>query len=194
MNSERAVIGLHFAPYRLDSEKYPYAHVHNLYPFTSEQYTAVFFYGEDFPRPQPPGILTILSVGNYWFIFIWFSLATIILFVIRWQTGVKHYDNTISSSILDMIVVFCGGGRLRFRNKYDKVYLMIMVIGAFFLLSLCTSKFTSRITSSQQLDNINTFEKLSKLKVPVYVSNAAGNDTKLVAAVLRYKLLFVHNH
>lgn len=185
MNNETPVIGLHFGPYRLDSEKNPYAHVHNLYPFISERFKAVFVYGENYPKPRPPGILTILSVGNYWLIFIWFLLATVILFIIRWKAGVRQNDNTISSSILDMIVVFCGGGRLRFRNKYDKVYLIIMIIGSFFLISLCTSKFKSRITSSKQLDNIDTFEKLSNVRVPVYVSNAVGNHTQYVIAALR---------
>lgn len=185
MNNETPVIGLHFNPFRLDFEKYPYAHVHNLYPFKSVRYMAAFVYGDDYPRPHPPGILTTLSVGNYWFIFIWFLLATVILFIVRWRTGVRHNDNTISSSVLDMIVVFCGGGRLRFRNKYDKLYLIIMIIGSFFLLSLCTSKFTSRITSTKQLDNINTFEKLSKVHVPIYASNISGNDTQYVIAVLR---------
>lgn len=186
MNNETAVIGLHFAQYRLNSEKNPYAHVHNLYPFMSERFKAVFVYGEDFPRPHPPGFLTILSAGNYWFIFIWFSLATIILFIIRWKSGVKYQNtrNTISSTILDMIIVFCAGGRLRFRNKYDKVYLMIMIFGTFFLLSLCTSRFTSEITSFKQLDNINTFEKLSKVNVPVRIGSSVGNSTKYVIAAL----------
>lgn len=185
MSNETPVIALHFTPFRLDNEKYPYSYFQNLYPFTSERYMAAFVYGDDYPRPHPPGFLTILSVGNYWFICIWFSMATVILFIIRCQAGIRYENNTISSAILDMIVVFCGGSRLRFRHKYDKVYLMIMIIGCFFLLSLCTSKFTSRI-ASKQLENINTFEKLSKLKVPIYVSNISGNDTQHINNALRY--------
>lgn len=177
------IVGLHFTPFVLTNEKYPYPYIHKLYPYTTETYAVVFVYGKDVPQPRPPGILAILSVGNYWFILIWFTLATIILFVIRWQVG---FHPNIWLSTLDMITVFCGGGRIRFRHKFEKLYLVIMLIGAFFLLSFCTSTFTSRITSPNNLNNINTYEKLSELRTPIYASSLSGNDSENVYARLRF--------
>lgn len=167
----------------IDKAKFPYTHY--LYPYTTERFTATFMYGKDVPPPRLPGFLVVLSVGNYWFIIVWFSLTTIILFVIRWQAGVKSLNNNISSSTLDMITVFCGGGTIRFRHRLDRIYLVIMLIGSFFLLSYCVSTFKSRITSPDQLNNVNSLEKLARLNVPIYASNSLGNDTQYIFSVMR---------
>lgn len=139
----------------------------SLYPFYSVKLIVVFVYGSDYQRKFSDNLFSKLMV----FVFNWTNLfvisAAVVLCFLRRLRRLQH-DGFISS-LIDVTVIFTGGGTLRFDHKLERWFFVIMSIGALFLNAICLEPtlFPSFLQHQQRVD---TFNELSEINPPVYVA------------------------
>lgn len=143
---------------------------------------AIFVYGSDYQRAvELTSPLQIVS--DYWFIPLWFLLTTTVLHIIRLNVGIKR--KTITTTILHMIVIFFGGGTVRYRHRIEKAFIIIVIFGMFFLQSIWVSNFLSKMSALHVSNSVNTMSKVAKLKKPIYFADELGKEYGSVAKILR---------
>lgn len=153
-----------------------------LYPFDSTKLKILFVYGTEYQRqlnlfsvPKSKQALSILII-------LFLLLALIVLCLIRMRLKLPR-SGFISTSI-DMIIAFIGGGNLQMRNKFDRWFFAIMLVGAFFLNSIFTGDL---LDSVYQLQNqkIETFEKLASINSPIYAHPTLSPYSDEIHAMLK---------
>lgn len=153
-----------------------------LYPYRNRVVVVSFLYGDDYQLEiGSPSILRIMA--EYWFIPIWFVLTTISLHLIRSKIGIGN--NELSSTIMDMIIIFFGGGTIKFRHKIERYFLGMLLIGTFFIQAIWVSDFLSKVSTLRGINRVNTFEKIANLKSPIYFGLSLAGEKELIIESLK---------
>lgn len=85
--------------------------------------------------------------------------ATIILYIFRRRLNLP--GDSLSASFFDCLIPFIGGGNLRMQHRFERWFFGIMLIGAFFTMSVYGGDLVDsvvRVLSSK----IRTFEELGE--------------------------------
>lgn len=134
--------------------------IHPLYPYDSIELAVIFVYGNDFPRRMnilifPEALQMIFgSVGIY------IDLTTFVLYIIRKQ--LKYRRKCLVSSFMDTVIPFIVGGNVEIRQKYEKLFFIILLISAFLMTSVFSGDLLDcfiRILNQK----VSTFEQLAKV-------------------------------
>lgn len=129
----------------------------------------LFIYGVDYQR-QSNNNQTLLKFGI--FVVNWITLIIILaataLFLIRRLVRLRR-DGVIST-LIDVMVIFIGGGHLRFSHKMERWIFAIMSISAIFINTLFLDGLLFPSYLHQQR-NVDTFEKLAEINAPVYLGS-----------------------
>lgn len=156
-----------------------------LYPYHSIKLLVFFVYGSDFERQFNNNFFNKLKV----FLFNWTNtfviLASVTLCFVRRVQRLRH-DGFISV-LIDVVVIFTGGGKLRFDQKLERWFFSIVSIGALFLNAICLEPtlFPSFLHHQR---TVNTFEQLAEINPPVYLAGVLKGNEPYITALLRFYL------
>lgn len=153
-----------------------------LYPYRLGDLSVIFFYGSDYQRQINDNALSKLKI----FIFNWTNLlvilmAIVLFFVRRWA---KLQRDGFAPVLIDIIVIFIGGGRLRMDHKIERWIFVIMSIGALFLNGICLGPtlFPSYLTPHR---SIETFQLLAELNPPIFYRLVFRDQRDILAEMLK---------
>lgn len=160
--------------------------LHPLYPYDSAELVTIFVYGDDFSRHM--NILLIPeSVQILAGLIVLFKIsAAIILFIIRRKFQLRGGD--FISAFIDTMVAFTAGGNLRLRHKFEKWFFGIMLIGAFFIISLFMGDLLDCIYRIFD-QKISTFEQLATMNAPIFISHRLSVHTEDINDRLRFEIV-----
>lgn len=160
--------------------------LHPLYPYDSAELVTIFVYGDDFSRHM--NILRIPeSVQILAGLIVLFKIsAAIILFIIRRKFQLRGGD--FISAFIDTMVAFTAGGNLRLRHKFERWFFGIMLIGAFFIISLFMGDLLDCIYRIFD-QKVSTFEQLAKMNAPIFISQRLSVHTEDINDMLRFEIV-----
>lgn len=136
------------------------------------------------------GFTTHYSVFHSWsgydilFMNIPIFIAAIILYVLRRRRAELQNIN-FWSGFLDMYVVVFGGGNIRVRHRWERMFFAIGLIASFFLISLYLADFSMHSILNENPNKIDTFEKLSKQNVTFYLTTNLIKHEAVIKGMLR---------
>lgn len=177
---------LYFTSLLLSSQNDKGTLTYSLYPYNSEKIAVIFVYGVDFERQLNIWMVSGSDRSILVFIGIFVCLAAIILVMIRRKFELRY----VMSSFIDIIVAFIAGGSLHMRYKWERWFFGILLIAAFFIISLFTGDLLDCVIAILN-QNINRFEQLAVLSTPIYVHPAIKKNVAIIQEIL--KLVIVMN-
>lgn len=149
--------------------------MHALYPHHSVKLKVLFVYGRDFIRdmnilfePIPESLQLVAGA-----IFLFVVLAAAALSLIRRELRLPR--SGYSSSLIECIVPFIGGGSLRMHHKLEKWFFIILMFGAFFIVGVfagCLLDAVIRI----QFQKIETLKQLAETNSPIFIRHTLDVD------------------
>lgn len=154
----------------------------SLYPFDSVELVVFFIYGTDYPRQINSNLFSKLKL----FLFNWTNLFVIlvafVLCFIRRLNNIRA--NGLPSVLIDVVVIFIGGGKLRMDQKLERWFFVIVSIGALFLNSICLGPtlFPSFLLPQRTID---TFQQLTELNPPIYLVPMLRPHEEIVREMLK---------
>lgn len=155
--------------------------VYKLYPHMSNRVLIVFIYGDDFKRQMAiwnvPGAIRLIAL----LIIIFMSLATVILLIIRKIFKLRRND--LFSTVIDILIVFIGGGSLVMRHKWERWFFGILLFAAFFITSMFAGDLLDCMIQVQN----RKFEKIDELagfSTPIYLNSFWRNEYTLIKRIL----------
>ena len=156
---------------------------YSLYPYQSIQLVVVFVYGLDYQRELDlfAGIPSSVQLGAA-LIVSFISIAAIALYVIRRKYRLSR--SNFSSTFFDCWIPFIGGGNLRMRHKYERLFFGILLFGAFFIMSVFAGDLLDSLLRVRN-QKINTFEKLKERNSPIYLNPTFGIYSDTIQSMLK---------
>lgn len=154
----------------------------SLYPHHSVNISVLFVYGIDSNRQINGTLFKNLKM----FIFNWCSLTvvfgTIFLYLMRRMNQLRRTG--FISVLIDVMVIFIGGGHLRMNHKLERLLFSIISIAAIFLNGICldSNLFPFYLLSETTVD---TFSQLAEINPPVYFSFLFQRNQNLISGMLR---------
>lgn len=172
-------IALDFSAVRMFLIKNISTHINPFISGKMDELKMFVFFNQD-GQYQPRNSLQLMNLWNsvlFQILFIWFILSIAMLTIL--QKKIRTENNDFSTNHLDMVIVFIGGGNLRFnliQENWKKIFFASNLIGMLFLQSL--GMFGVLYQSFVVSDNrIDTFEKLAKSNLPIYLFRSVdGNE------------------
>lgn len=156
-----------------------------LYPYDSDALSVIFVYGSDYQRQYSNNLFSKLRI----FLFNWTNLLVILAgmvlcFMRRWQR--LRHDGFISV-VIDVAVIFIGGGSLRLDHRFERKFFILMSIGAFFLNAICldSTLFPSYLSPQQKVE---TLQQLAEINPPIYMPPLLANSENMIVEMLRYAI------
>lgn len=153
-----------------------------MYPYHTIELVAIFVYGNDFTRHMSVPLIPdyILTLAGLISLFVCF--AAIILWIIRRKYALRRNDST--SSFMDALVPFIGGGNARIKHKCEKWFFGILLIGAFLITSLFTDDLLDCVYQilNQKLTH---FEQLTAMNLTGTISPSLSTDAYLIYGMLK---------
>lgn len=148
--------------YLLGSKLSRNSKIYKLYPYHSTEVIVVFVYGMDFKRERdiflvPNSILLVTSL-----VVLFMTLSSMTLFVARRKLNL--HGNSITTSIMDCLIPFIGGGNLQMEHRFEKWFFGIMLIGGFFIISVFGGDLVDTVVKIHS-SKIETFENLASTGV-----------------------------
>lgn len=104
----------------------------------------------------------------------WFLLTTSTLYFMRLMSN--EIDIRYTTALFEMGIVLVGGGILRYNRKWEKVFFMFMIFGAFFLQSfgMFGDLYEQFVIDDQNV--IDTFDKLAKQNAPIHLDTTLNKN------------------
>lgn len=181
---------MHFSPSRLPLKDDDDHRVYQLYPYKSNEIAVIFVYGTDFQRqlniwivPPPVQLLIIVIVS-------FVVLITIILYIIRRKLKLRR-DSSVSA-LIDIIIAIIAGGNLRTSHNIERLFFAILLIAAFFIISMFTGNLLDCIYSVWN-QKIDTFESLANINinVPIYINPSLQMYSTNIHHMLKLSFSFI---
>lgn len=99
------------------------------------------------------------NVQKSWVHIVFAIIAMILLFFLR--RGDRAIRNEFSSAYVDVMITITGAGRLRYRDKLEKIFFGILFLGSFYIntIEIDNAFFTEFVTQFPE-----RFDTLAKLK------------------------------
>lgn len=155
-----------------------------LYPYSPIDLVAMFFYGKDFQRQRNiSSVPSFVKIGISIFI-TFIAVAAIILYVIRKKFKLRH--DSLFPTLVDIIVIFVGGGRIHMRHKLERLFFGILTTVAFFMTSLWLGDLLHYIYQIKD-QRISTSDQLAKINSPIYIPADFQHRSDVIYGMLRYK-------
>lgn len=181
LNDDHAY-ALHFSSPILPTEVDEGNKMYPLYPYQSTQLAVIFVYGIDYERQTNVWFIPKSTQIVFISVVLFVSLAAIILSFIR-RKGELRGDGLITSHI-DSMVVFTAGGNLRMHHNWERWFFGIMLIGAFFIVSIFTGDLLSCVYRTAS--KIGHFEQLAETNAPFYIHPIFTIQADLICGMLRF--------
>lgn len=163
-----------------------YEQLSPLYPYRSMELSVFFVYGTDYERQINDNFFSQLKIFTFNWTNLFVILAAAMLFIIRrWHQ--LHCDGFLFA-VIDVVVIFIGGGRVRVDHKLERWFFTIVSIGAIFLNGICLGPtlFPSFLLHHR---SIETFQQLAEINPPVYATFLVKKKLDLVGDMLRFGTL-----
>lgn len=156
---------------------------HAMYPYSSIDLVAIFFYGNNYQRQRNitfvpasvrllGGLLTLVVVSG-----------SIILWIIRRKLRLRH--GSCMSTFIDAIVIFIAGGNLQMRHKFERWFFGISLIGAFFMTSLWSGDLLDCVYQTMD-QKISTYDELTEIDAPIYIPPNFQKHSTEIYGMLRF--------
>lgn len=154
-----------------------------LYPYRSKDLSVIFFYGSDYRRQINNNLFSKLKIFTFNWTNLFVIFAAIALCFIRRLHKLRR-DGFISV-LIDVVVIFTGGGNLRMDHKLERWFFVIMSIGAIFLNAICLEPtlFPSFLLNHR---SISTFHQLAEINPPIYLRLVLRSNEHLIVEMLRF--------
>lgn len=153
-----------------------------LYPFDSTELGIIFVYGEDFRRETNimffPASIRIQATVIVSFI----VLSAYILRKIRQECKLR--GSSFVSTFMDILIAFISGGNLGMQHKLERIFFGILLIGAFFIMSIFGGDLLDCVYNTLN-QKIEKFEQLVELNPPIYFNPSLTTYKDLVFEMLR---------
>lgn len=181
---------MHFSPNRLPLKNDDDHQVYQLYPYKSNKIAVIFVYGTDYERqlniwivPPPVQLLIIVIVS-------FVVIITIILYIIRRKLKLRR-DSSVSA-LIDIIIAIIAGGNLRTSHNIERLFFAIVLIAAFFIISIFTGNLLDCIYSVWN-QKIDTFESLANINinVPIYINPSLQMYATNIHHMLKLSFSFI---
>lgn len=162
---------------------------HPLYPYHVAELTVVFIYGKHFTRrmnilliPESIQIITTMII-------VFASLGAYILYFIRRRLHLRR--DGLSSTFIDTMITFIGGGNVRIVHKYEKWFFGILSFGAFFIISVFSGDLLDCFVRILH-EKVNSFEKLAFLNSPIFINVDFREQSDQIHSMLRFYFRYIH--
>lgn len=138
-----------------------------LYPYGISNLRVIFLYGFDFTRePTKYGLFQFWFSAKDSFRRLVMYSCMFILYGLRRMAKIQH--SSFSRCYLETVALFVGGGKIRARHKWERIFFSIALVGLFCQISLYLANFSMLSVYSDKFDRTDTFEKLAKRNVTFY--------------------------
>lgn len=118
--------------------------------------------------------LTFLKIiETAWIQIVFILCAMIMLCFLRRGDLNRRVD--IALVYIDVMIAVTGGGNLRYRNKIEKIFFGILLLGAFYINTIGIDNFLFATFLTDTPDGVDTFEKLAEQQVVNFRYNLASN-------------------
>lgn len=154
----------------------------SLYPYHSVSTYVIFVYGSDYQRQINNNFISKLAL----FTLNWTNLFVILSGIVLWM--VKRFnrlrDQGFIVVLVDVMVIFTGGGRLRNDHKLERWFFSIVSIAALFLNAICLGPtlFPSFLHHQRSVD---TIQQLAEINPPIYICTVFDHNRHLVNQMLK---------
>lgn len=151
--------------------------IRSMYPHYAVELKVLFVYGADYKRemniffvPQSVRIAAALFLS---FIFV----AATVLYVIRRK--LECLKNDFLSAVIDCWIPFIGGGNLRMEHRLERLIFVILLFGAFFIMSVFSGDLIDCVVSVLNA-KISTFTQLAEINPPIHSMFELSGDEDLI--------------
>lgn len=110
-------------------------------------------------------------------------MAAIILFAMRRRAFIRSVN--FVTGLLKMYATAFGGGNIRIRHRWDRTFFTIAFFTAFFVTSILVANICMHSIIHENPYTVDTFDKLSKQKVPVYLAISLNKHIIEATAMIR---------
>lgn len=122
--------------------------------------------------------LDILKVFQAtWIQIVFITCAMIMLYFIRRGDLMRRVE--FISVYIDVMIAVTAGGNLRYRDKFEKIFFGILLLGSFYINTIGVDNFLFATFLSQTPERIDTFDKLAvhlkTFKSTIFVENLEIN-------------------
>lgn len=125
-----------------------------------------------------------------WIQMVFISCAMIMLYFLRRGDLMRPVD--LISVYIDVMIAVIGGGVLRYRDKFEKIFFGLLLFGSFYINTIGVENFLFATFLKQTPERIDTFDKLAvhlkSFNSPIYVNNLETNHS-----IIRYIRYEVHS-
>lgn len=144
----------------------------------------IFVFGSDFPRRfSSYDMLRLWKGASFWILSITLFFGAIVLYYLRRLAELRVVNFMIG--FLEVFAVVFGGGNIRCRHYWEKMFFAIALFGSFFLVSIILANFSMHSVLFHEPIQVNTFEKLAKRNVPFYLSKELAAYKSEIDGMLR---------
>lgn len=153
-----------------------------LYPYHTADLSVIFIYDTHHKPKFNNNLFSKLRL----FVFNWTNLfvilAAVVLCIVRqWK---KLRRNGFISVLIDVIVIFIGGGILRMDHRIERLFFAVVSFGAFFLNAICLGPtlFPSYLLPQQ---SVKTFHELAQMNAQIYIDLWFQNEKSLIIEMMK---------
>lgn len=117
------------------------------------------------------GLITLLLI-----------VATITLYAIRRK--LRRPESSVALSIMDCLILFIGGGNLRMDHRFERWFFGIMLVGAFFIVSVFGGDLVdsvARVLNSK----VETYKELTEINPQIYLDQILATYYEDIDLMLR---------
>lgn len=145
--------------------------------------SVIFFYGTNQEREKFRVLLTGLGTITLSLFFVTVLLAAAVLCFYRRTNRLQR--NGYISSFIDICITFYGGGNLHMRHTFERLFLGMLLIGFFFLMTFWQEAilFPSFLLYDQR---VRTFDDLAKKNLPIYSGGSTSEFAEIIEEMLRF--------
>lgn len=119
---------------------------------------------------------------NTWFLKPTIILGTIILYLIRKRAKLGM---GLCNGFLDVLIIFFGGGNIQSQHKWEKMFFSILMVAAFFWVSIYSANFSMHSTISDDFWTVSTFKMLAKQNVTFYLTRSVIKEQSIITQMLQ---------
>lgn len=154
---------------------------YQLYPYDSNALCVIFVYGTDIQRGEHFAFVPSYTKALGIILTTYICLAAIVLLIIRKKLKLRR-DGVLITSI-DVMVAFVAGGNLRMQHRFERLFFGILLISAFFIVSIFTGTVLDSIYSISKQEV--TFDQLHKINSPIFISPSLNANVENILLMLK---------
>lgn len=159
--------GLHFDSELLIAKDSEGTNIHSLYPYQTTKLSAIVSYKPEYQRNVdimaiPQSVQLALGL-----ILLFLIISAFVLWILRRK--LDRPRNSFVSSFIECLVPFVGGGNVHIRHKLELWFFAILYLSAYFMISVLSGDILDSVVRIQT-HKIRTFEQLSEINPPIYLS------------------------